>query len=576
MTCSPSTQFVLVSQQLTIILQLALTHFCEAHGPKSVLCTQVLPLECAVCLPPSPPLRASTSIESLATEVHDPSFDYSQNLHIPPTLAKTDTNSTLPTDFSAASTTVDSEAEPDSPTIEKHPLFQTVDQKQTLSSQWRYGRNQGDTCASCTFSVPTAVAEQLPSGAPGSKRTDGTGGLNTGAPVLRSREFVCLRERKKRRGSNHHRPFDSKSSSYGSSVTSSAHSHTSSRLESQHSDDCHDHTLTYLTSKSPEDPECYAQLRASVIRTLSCELLPRGMSDGPLCFGDANTGYTIAYVFRLTDPKARGRRRAYAFLALAGKDASRAFQACPMLWESFKRMAKGIETAAQRHQDKQRQKEEKEAAEANKPGSKNYTPVSSFLTSRSIDSDGHPRRVGQTTPRSLAEIVGDENIFTFLHQYFVSILRCLGEQFGGTPLVEQPTVYQSTSEEHTTFRRTDFVGHAGKTQRNDTSVAECDPKHIESLRDDDTTPTPHYHTRNSSKTWPLHPQSQTTSTSDASRDEDNDDSAVTPLKGRKSLREKDKNKAFAPSSLTNTMKKLSPQCAMPLAVNETAQRQVVV
>jgi hypothetical protein len=164
------------------------------------------------------------------------------------------------------------------------------------------------------------------------------------------------------------------------------------------------------------------------------------MSDGPFCFGDSITGYTIAYVFRLTDPKARGRRRAYAFVALAGKDASRAFRACPMVWEAFASMARGIEEAAQRSQDAQRQKEE-EQREADK--SRNYTPISSFLTQRPVDPDGFPRRAGQVSPRSLSEIVGDENIFPLLHQYFVAILRCLGDRFGGLPISDQ-SVYQTT------------------------------------------------------------------------------------------------------------------------------------
>ncbi|KAJ9611558.1 hypothetical protein H2200_004742 [Cladophialophora chaetospira] len=546
---------------------LALTHFCEAHGPKSVLCTQVLPLECDLCLPPSPPSGASSSIESLNTEINDSSLESSQEFRIPPTLRKTDTNLTLPTDFSGASTTVDSDTE--SPIIEKHPLFQVVDQKQALASQWRYGRNQGETCASCSFSVPKAVAEQLPAGAPGSRRTDGTSTTNTGAPVLRSREFVCLRERK-RRNSSIHVPFDSKPSSYGSSVASSAVSQTSSPPRSHHSDDCHDHTLTYLTAKSPVDPEGYGHLRASVIRTLSCELLPRGSSDGPFCFGDTNTGYTIAYVFRLTDPKARGRRRAYAFIALAGKDASRAFQACPMLWESFKRMAKGIETAAQRHQDLQRQKEETGSADANKADTRNYTPVSSFLTSRNMDPDGHPRRAGQATPRSLAEIVGDENIFTFLHQYFVAILRCLGEQFGGTPLAEQSSVYQSTSEEAPHFKRAEAV-HRAERRRKRAPNSRPEAEHIESLRDDDATPKPQHDQISSSKTSPSHavlPQDSL-----ASQTEE-DDIHLAKSKARKTLGEKDKNSAFMGTTLS--FRKSNPQCAVPLAVNETVQRHVVV
>lgn len=521
--------------------QLALTHFCEAHGPKSVLCTQVLPLECALCLPPSPPLRARQSSDSLTTQIHDTSLESHPPLNTPPRLRKTDTNLTLPTDFSGASTTVDSETEPDSPTIEKHPLFNPLDQKLDIPPQYRYGRAQGDTCASCSFSVPNRIAEKLPAGAPGSKRADGKHNTNSGAPVLRSREFVCLRERRRTNSSSGTQP-SSLGSSLGS-ASSNINSHTHS-----HSDDCHDHTLTYLTAKSPDNPESFAQLRASVIRTLSCELLPRGMSDGPFCFGDSNTGYTIAYVFRLTDPKARGRRRAYAFVALAGKDASRAFQACPMLWEAFASMAKGIESAAQRHQDTQRRKEE---AGATSPDAKprNYTPVSSFLTSRSTDPDGHPRRAGHTAPRSLAEIVGDENIFTILHQYFVALLRCLGDQFGGLPLAEKPSVYQSIGEESPRFAKVSAVGteHRNGRRQKTSDKLDIDVHHLERLRDDDATPTPTPKPIINGQNVPTKPLSSP------------------PAKDDLEVAKKRANKAF----------KRNPQCA-PLAVAETAQRQVHV
>lgn len=270
------------------------------------------------------------------------------------------------------------------------------------------------------------------------------------------------------------------------------------------------------------------------------------MSDGPFCFGDSSTGYTIAYVFRLTDPKARGRRRAYAFVALAGKDASRAFQACPMLWEAFANMAKGIESAAQRHQDTQRRKEEIDASSPDaKP--RNYTPVSSFLTSRSNDPDGHPRRAGHTAPRSLAEIVGDENIFTILHQYFVALLRCLGDQFGGLPLAEKPSIYQSVGEESPRFAKvsTAAAEHRNARRQKASEKLDIDVRHLERLRDDDLTPTPKptVNERNS-PTKPL---------------------SSPPPKDDLEVAKKRANMAF----------KRNPQCA-PLTVAETAQRQVHV
>ncbi|KAK5099120.1 hypothetical protein LTR70_001270 [Exophiala xenobiotica] len=351
-----------------------------------------------------------------------------------PRLRRTDTGFTLPATLSKASTAV--EGQPTTPDTERFPSIRRNETTAEIN-KFPYGRSHGEACASCSFTVPQKTAAQLPEGAPGSLPKDG-GKPKNGAPVLRSREFVCLG--KGRKGQNREEPSSSQESQ-GASADSfgSATSHT----------DCHDHTLTYLTSKSPDDAENYAQLRASVIRALSFEVLPRGMSEGPFCFGDSTSGYTIAYTFRLTDSKARGKRRAYAFVALAGKDADRAFKACPMLWEAFTMMSKSIEQAATRFQEEEELKQQKEHDDQLAKHAKGgYTNISSFLTQRPRDPNGQPRRAGQTQPRSLGEIIGDENIFAILHQYFVHVLRCLGDKFGGLPLANtSQMVYRTTANE---------------------------------------------------------------------------------------------------------------------------------
>lgn len=386
----------------------------------------MLPLECAQCQPSH--LQSNPSVESYTTQVH-----HEGNPASPQTasrLARADKDFTLPSSFSKTSAPLESKH------IEQHPYFRRSEDIKELG-KYPYGRAHGETCASCTLTVPQVVAAKLPEGAPGSLPKDG-GKSKHGTPVLRSREFVCLGHEKKRHAQ------EQPSSSQDSQVSSLA----SISSTGTHAD-CHDHTLTYLTSKSPDDIDVYAQLRTSVVRALSCEALPRGMSEGPFCFGDASTGYTIAYVFRLTDAKARGRRRTYSFVALAGKDAYRAFKACPMLWDAFGTMAKAIEQAAQQHQDElelQQQKEKEEQLSTSLQ--KGYTEPSSFLTQRPRDPDGQPRRAGQTQPRSLAEIIGNENIFAILHQYFVAVLRCLGDRFGGLPIVESSSmVYHTTANE---------------------------------------------------------------------------------------------------------------------------------
>lgn len=294
------------------------------------------------------------------------------------------------------------------------------------------GGADGDTCASCSLSLPEGVSKQLPSGAPGSRDAKG----NNGSPVLRSREVVysC--------GSSHSDMDDD---------TPDTHTHASSpdslRSFSVASDaSCHTHILTYLSLRGPPNPADYALLRRSSIRTLSCELLPRGLSSGPLCFGDSVAGYTIAYIFRIPDPMARGKRRSYALVALAGKDAGRAFRACPVIWRAFGRIASSIVSAAERFQEEEKRREEEKNAGSN-PSGRQYTPVSSFLTGRVMDPAGIPRRLGPIRARNLAEIVGNEYIFAELHAHFVALLQQLGSTFGGVPISEERFVCSTVGDE---------------------------------------------------------------------------------------------------------------------------------
>ncbi|KAJ5239593.1 Folliculin [Penicillium chermesinum] len=343
---------------------LSLTHFCEVHGPTSIICSQVLPFACAHCHPDAEQTDPTSSPQSKSP----------------------DTTSEAPGSKS--------------PKIEDHPYFL---RSQPASPEERSNRvADGDTCASCSLSLPEDVSKQLPSGPTGRK-----GSLSNGSsPVLRSREVVysC--------GNNHSDADDD---------TLDPHSHASPpeslRSSSIASDSsCHTHLLTYLSLRGPPNPADYALLRRSSIRTLSCELLPRGLSSGPLCFGDSVAGYTIAYIFRLPDPMARGKRRSYALVALAGKDAGRAFRACPIIWRAFGRIASSIVGAAERYQEEEKRREEQNSP-GSRSGGRHNRPVSSFLTGRGMD-PGQSRRMGQIRARNLAEIVGNPYIFTELHAHF--------------------------------------------------------------------------------------------------------------------------------------------------------------
>jgi hypothetical protein len=80
---------------------------------------------------------------------------------------------------------------------------------------------------------------------------------------------------------------------------------------------------------------------------LSSELIPS--RTGPVLFGDAHNGYTIAYVFAIDDPEARGGkregRRWYAFLAIFEGE-TEATGSWPWITKGFEQMASGLKQRA--------------------------------------------------------------------------------------------------------------------------------------------------------------------------------------------------------------------------------------
>ncbi|EGE84311.1 hypothetical protein BDBG_00468 [Blastomyces gilchristii SLH14081] len=442
---------------------LSLTHFCEVHGPTSVLCSQVIPSSCAQCYPDT--YDISPSDTPLSSHATSPSL-HSRDAGRP---GKPDQQSITPPDIAVSSSlngcsssSLDPLPSPlaSAPTpsqrIEDHPWFlNRLSGRADTDRLSRIARADSETCASCSLTVPKGVSKQLPPGGPGTLKEDGKS--RNGSPVLRSREVVysCSGSRADYNTEPHQRH----------SSPASLHSSVSSETSS-----CHTHIVNYLSLRGPPNPDDYALLRSASIRTLSCELLPRGLSSGPLSFGDSSAGYTIAYVFRLPDPMARGKRRSYALIALAGKDAGRAFRASPVIWRVFGRIAASIVNAAERHQDSEKRKEEGAvskagagaATTASMANGRNYTPISSFLTGRTLDPDGQPRRAGQIRARNLAEIVENEYIFTELHAQFVALLQQLCAMFGGPRIPDDRSVCSSFEEDTFSPRRQSLSGDCGK------------------------------------------------------------------------------------------------------------------
>lgn len=265
-------------------------------------------------------------------------------------------------------------------------------------------------CVSCSISLPEDTISQLPAWAPGSPRKDGIG--RNGSPVMRTTEkvFAHWNQQLVPEVESEDKSQQSTPEFFASDTSMAA---------------CHPHELIYRTTCSPIEPNTYSILRRATIRTLSCEQLPRGLTSGALSFAHPIDGYTVAYKFRLPDPYARGCQRHYALIALVGQDPTRTHRVTAIIWRAFRRIAAGI--IARTENVILHAKVEENVRSGRKP----LIPGSSFLTSRTLDPDGYPRRNGGSNMRArgLAEMVGDELIFALIHGEFTYLLQNLGRQF---------------------------------------------------------------------------------------------------------------------------------------------------
>ena len=270
--------------------------------------------------------------------------------------------------------------------------------------------NDDGGCVSCSISLPEDTLCQLPVGAPGSPKKNG--GRN-GSPKMRTTERFC-EHRSQQQGeveTEAEGKFQESPGYFASDASATLYP---------------PHEVIYWTTSSPVRPDTYSILRRATIRTLSCEQLPRGLTCGALSFADPVDGYTVAYKFRLPDPYARGSQRYYALIALVGKSPTIMCKSTPIIWRAFRRIAAGIMARTENVilQGK--------TAENDRGGRKSLMPGSSFLTGRTVDPDGCPRRnCGfNMRARGLAEMVGDELIFAHVHGEFTYLLQNLGRQFG--------------------------------------------------------------------------------------------------------------------------------------------------
>ncbi|KAG5935683.1 hypothetical protein E4U53_000385 [Claviceps sorghi] len=257
-------------------------------------------------------------------------------------------------------------------------------------------------------------------------------------------------------------------------VTSSRNTSCSSTSTSSGRSTYHFHYIKYTSTHEPTLPGSFSLLRASCLRALSFETLPRPPSTsnsmsspqlnsspsfvttqspgsaatgGPIFFGDALAGYTTAYIFRIPDLHARGHKRVYAFLALSTHKERVAMKTFSMISQAFGDLATWIQQLAEAEAERTTAnssptgsimyngsaiynggaKPQPQASAFDAPAAVDRSS-SSFLTGGSA----FTRRMGcgpgasSLRARGLPELVGQPDFFIQLHSQFVRLLFEIG------------------------------------------------------------------------------------------------------------------------------------------------------
>lgn len=497
--------------------QLCLAHYCELHGPTPLMVTEGLPVACGACSDddlrsyPAPADRPQTS----AQQTRDPSH----TVAITEALRRVDLAGSRRSASASvseqdaqtyrASLRRSAQAATHGSAVETPPLSPRPSQSahqprhEFRRTYDEYVTRRAGPCENCALTLPKRQESGKESG-PNSKPNRGPT-LRTRAPCARvfpgmdtisppSSQASSSRTSEDESGPGMPRPVHRRTATTASvtsraSTRSAAGSASSAGSGAAGAANPHTHYLDYTSTHEPLTPASFSFVRASCLRTLSLETLPRApatatpplagggasstistpsaspivpgfvtthsagtsASGGPIFFGDPATGYTTAYIFRIPDIHARGHKRVYAFLALSTHRERLAMKTFGFMSAAFRDLAAWIQALAEAEAEREM------AAGAMSPVGGGYgsfpaaqtqqdapapAPVassggSSFLMA---GSGGLLRRVGggggfggggvALKPRGLAELVGRPDFFIELHTRFVRLLLELGVALG--------------------------------------------------------------------------------------------------------------------------------------------------
>ncbi|ROT35820.1 hypothetical protein SODALDRAFT_381108 [Sodiomyces alkalinus F11] len=458
------------SYVMTAIICLA--HYCDIHGPTPLMVTEGLPQPCSICFDDADVADVADVKDRRTVGITDTLGSLKLNglRSASDKEAHISVQTSVP-NASDRSPATPIDTPPDSPN-------HTADQSQSRRNSSNFRRTYDDLvtkraspCENCAMTIPQDISANEDRG-----------------PTLRTRFPWAQVYNSGEEGTS---PPPSQASSASdtdgegqpshpprrtpcSSTTRSSISSTTRSLRG------HTHYMNYTSTHEPLVPNSFSVVRASCLRALSFETLPRtphtgsggasnvihpqappnatsqpfvtthsagaAASGGPIFFGDPQTGYTIAYIFRIPDVHARGHKRVYAFLALSTHKERLFMKLFGFIATAFREMASWIQKLAEAEAEKaaeaspvtagggyfggptqssQRQSQDREKNRAEGGyGGRDHGSGSSFLTggsalTRRMGTGGGPLSLKS---RGLAELVGLPDFFVQLHEKFVWLL----------------------------------------------------------------------------------------------------------------------------------------------------------
>ncbi|EFX00963.1 hypothetical protein CMQ_2044 [Grosmannia clavigera kw1407] len=343
-------------------------------------------------------------------------------------------------------------------------------------------------CDNCAMTLP--CRKQDPANG-----TEDSGAADSRKPTLRTR-VPCARIYDGAPSENSHFPHSSPSVSSSSSDTESEerppsryysqgrhhqrtgtmNSATTSRSSTSSSAsrliNSHTHFIDYTSTHEPTTVNTYYIIRASCLRTLTLETLPRSSvssaaasagagpaghmgqpspamshfassphgaanaaaaaataNGGPLFFGDPTAGYTTAHVFRVSDVHARGHKRVYALIALSTSRERLAMKAFGFVSAAFHELATWIQQLADA--EAERVAPQSESANASSRSGTNTPAVGAHVTGYPLGAPNAPMSPPPTQPSSVVNDSPASQGSSFLAAAGNGLSRRMGPGYAG-------------------------------------------------------------------------------------------------------------------------------------------------